>query len=79
VSQVFIQASNQLGAMESGFVAALTSATFAVVSGGAAAVAVTGAVAWRMRELFNYRTEAHAKWRMTPPEPVEEPAAASGA
>ena len=79
VSQVFIQASNQLGAMESGFVAAVTSATFAVVSGGAAAVAVTGAIAWRMRELYNYRTEAHQKWNVKKPEPAEEPAAASGA
>ena len=78
VSQVFIQASNQLGAMESGFVAAITSATFAVVSGGAAAVAVTGVIAWRMRELFDYRTEAHSKWGEAKPEVAEEPAAASG-
>lgn len=80
VSQVFIQASNQLGAMESGFLAAVTSATFAVVSGGAAAIAVTGAIAWRMKELFNYRTEAHAKWDLKKPprKAEEEPAAASG-
>jgi MFS family permease len=80
VNQLFIQASNQLGAMESGFVAAITSATFAVVSGGVAAVTVTCAVAWRMRELFDYRTEAHQKWsvKASEPEPVEEPAAASG-
>jgi MFS family permease len=79
VNQLFIQASNQLGAMESGFLAAVTSATFAVVSGGAAAVAVTGAIGWRMRELFDYKTEAHAKWKARKePEPVEEPAAASG-
>ena len=78
VSQVFVQASNQLGAMESGFVAAVTSATFAVVSGGAAAVAVTGAIAWRMRELFDYRTEAHSRWGQAKPEVAEEPAAASG-
>jgi predicted MFS family arabinose efflux permease len=78
VSQVFIQASNQLGAMESGFVAALTSATFAVVSGGAAAVAVTAAIGWRMRELFDYRTEAHARWSAKAAGPAEEPAAASG-
>ena len=77
VSQVFIQASNQLGAMESGFVAAFTSATFAVVSGGAGAVAVTGAIGWRLRELFDYRTEAYSKWEKKP-EPIEEPAVASG-
>jgi MFS family permease len=56
VSQVFIQASNQLGAMESGFVAAATTATFAVVSGGAGAVVVTGIVGWRIRELFEHVT-----------------------
>jgi hypothetical protein len=78
VSQIFIQASNQLGAMESGFVAAFTSATFAVVSGGVAAVGVTGVVALKLRELFDYRTEAHAKWEAEEREPVEEPAAASG-
>jgi MFS family permease len=79
VSQVFIQASNQLGAMESGFVAAFTSATFAVVSGGAAAVGVTAAIAWKLRELFDYKTEAHAYHDDKQGEPVEEPVAASGA
>jgi len=44
VSQVFIGASNQLGGAESGFVAAATSATFAVVSGGAGTLAVVGAI-----------------------------------
>jgi hypothetical protein len=78
---VFIQASNQLGAMESGFVAALTSATFAVVSGGAAAVGVTIAIGYKMRELYNYRTEAHSVWRQEKkPEASasEETAAAPG-
>ena len=56
VSQVFIQASNQLGAMESGFVAAATSATFAVVSGGVGALAVASAIGWRLKELFSYTT-----------------------
>jgi MFS family permease len=37
VNFIFIGASNQLGAAESGFVAALTTPTFAVVSGGVAA------------------------------------------
>ncbi len=55
VSQVFIGASNQLGAAESGFVAALTSATFAVVSGGIGCLAVLGAVAVRLPELRSYR------------------------
>jgi predicted MFS family arabinose efflux permease len=80
VSQVFIQASNQLGAMESGFVAAFTSATFAVVSGGAAAVGVTAAIAWKLRELFDYKTEVHAHHRpIEVDKPIDEPAAASGA
>jgi hypothetical protein len=59
VNQVFIQASNQLGAMEAGFAAALTSATVAVVSGGAIAVGVAAIVAWKLRDLFDYVTPAH--------------------
>ncbi|HWO73757.1 MAG TPA: MFS transporter [Dehalococcoidia bacterium] len=55
VNQVFIQASNQLGAMESGFVAAATSAVFAVVSGGVAAVAIAALFGWRLKGLFDYR------------------------
>jgi MFS family permease len=55
VSQVFIGASNQLGAVESGFVAALTSATFAVVSGGAGCLAVVGLIAAKMPELRRYQ------------------------
>jgi len=55
VNQVFIQASNQLGAMESGFVAAATGAVFAVVSGGAAAIGVAALFGWRLKGLFAYR------------------------
>ncbi|MGH2587759.1 MAG: MFS transporter, partial [Dehalococcoidia bacterium] len=55
VSMVFIGASNQLGAVESGLVAAVTSATFAVVSGGVGCVAVVGAIAAKMPELRRYR------------------------
>lgn len=54
VSQLFIGTSNQLGAVESGLVAAATNATFAVVSGGAACLAVVGIIAVRMRELRTY-------------------------
>lgn len=54
VSSVFIGASNQLGAIESGFVAALTNATFAVVSGGVACIGVVAAVAAGMPELRRY-------------------------
>ena len=78
VGQLFIQASNQLGAMESGFVAAVTSATFAVVSGGVMAVGVTAAIAWKMRELYEYRTEAHSWRKEEKREGVEEPAPAAG-
>jgi MFS family permease len=55
VNSLFIGASNQLGAVESGFVAAVTSATFAVVSGGAGCLAVLGLVAAKMPELRRYR------------------------
>lgn len=55
VNMLFIGASNQLGAVESGFVAAVTTATFAVVSGGAGCIAVLGAVAAAMPALWRYR------------------------
>ncbi len=54
VNMLFIGASNQLGAVESGLVAAATSATFAVVSGGAGCLAVVAAVAARMPQLRRY-------------------------
>jgi MFS family permease len=58
VSMVFIGASNQLGAAESGFVAAVTgSATFSVVSGGVASLVVLAAVALAMPRLRRYRTD----------------------
>jgi MFS family permease len=55
VNQVFVQASSQIGGMESGFAAALGGATFAVVSGGIVSLAVAGLVGvflpavWRNR------------------------------
>ncbi len=58
VNFLFIGASNQVGAMESGFVAAATSATFAVVSGGIGCLAVVGAVWAKMPELRRYRVGA---------------------
>jgi MFS family permease len=54
VNFIFIGASNQLGAAESGFLASLTSATFAVVSGGVGCLAVVALVAWRMPALRRY-------------------------
>jgi len=54
---LFIGASNQLGAAESGFVAALTSAPFAVVSGGMACLLVLATVALTNPALRAYRIE----------------------
>jgi MFS family permease len=79
VSQVFIQASNQLGAMESGFVAAATTATFAVVSGGVGAVAVTGIIGWRIRELFNHVTPSNFIGEPSTGSPAATEEAAGGA
>lgn len=60
VSSIFIGASNQLGAVESGFVAAATSAPFAVVSGGIACLLVAAEVARRIPELRGYRVDGPA-------------------
>ena len=57
VNFIFIGASNQLGAVESGFVAALTSAPFAVVSGGIGCLIVLAVVAATLPELRRYRIE----------------------
>ena len=57
VNFIFIGASNQLGAVESGFVAALTTATFSVVSGGLGCLAVVALVATRLPALRHYRIE----------------------
>ncbi len=54
VNQVFIGASNHLGMVESGLVAAVTTATFAVVSGGVACLATAAIVAWKIPELVHY-------------------------
>jgi predicted MFS family arabinose efflux permease len=57
VNMMFINASNQLGAAESGFVAALTSAPFAVVSGGIASLIVLTLVATRWPEVRRYSVD----------------------
>jgi MFS family permease len=57
VNLLFIGASNQLGAAESGFVAAATSATFAVVSGGIASLVVLAIVAVTIPEVRGYRID----------------------
>jgi MFS family permease len=55
VGSIFIGASNQVGALESGVVAAVTTATFAVVSGGVACLAVVAAIGFGMPRLRRYR------------------------
>jgi len=55
VNMIFIAASNQLGAVESGFVAAATSATFSIVAGGIGCLAVVALTAWKIPELRGYR------------------------
>lgn len=54
ISMIFIGASNQLGAAEAGFLAAATSATFAVVSGGAVCILVVAVVALRVTQLRRF-------------------------
>jgi MFS family permease len=68
VNMIFIAASNQLGAVESGFLAAATSATFAVVSGGVGCLLVVAWTAWKLPQLRSYRihharslAEAHSR------------------
>lgn len=58
IDGLFISASNELGAMQSGVVAALLGATGAVVFGGAGAIIVTLAWAWIFPEIRNARTFA---------------------
>ncbi len=58
VHQVFVQASTQIGAIESGFVATLVTATFAVVSGGAGAVLVAALIGWRLPLLFRHEVNS---------------------
>jgi len=60
VNMVFIGASNELGAAESGYLAALTSATFSVVFGGFACLGVLGVVIWRIPGLRHYRVDTRA-------------------
>src|SRR4029079_8339448 len=55
VNMIFIGASNQLGAAESGFVAHYTSPTFAVVSGGVLCLCVVAFIALKLPALREYR------------------------
>ncbi len=51
VASVFVSASNELGALESGLVAAVLGPVFAVVSGGLGCLAVVAIIAWRVPSL----------------------------
>ncbi len=57
VNMLFIGASNQLGAAESGFVASLSNPTFSVTSGGAMCLVVVLVVALALPELMRFRTD----------------------
>lgn len=59
VSSLFVSASNQVGSIESGFVAQVFNAVFAVVTGGLGCVAVVGIVAWLVPELRTYVPPDH--------------------
>jgi MFS family permease len=57
INMLFVHASNQLGAFESGALAAATSAPFSVVFGGFAAVVTAVTMAGLNRELHRYRVD----------------------
>lgn len=61
ISMIFIGASNQLGAAEAGFLAAATSATFAVVGGGVACLIIVGVAAATVRTLRRFAIDEHGR------------------
>ena len=61
INLLFIGASNQLGAAESGFLAAITSATFSVVSGGLASILVVIGVAFAFPELRRHQLQIRGR------------------
>lgn len=61
ISMIFIGASNQLGAAEAGFLAAATSATFAVVSGGTVCLLVVAIAAATVRSLRRFAIDEHGR------------------
>jgi N-acyl-phosphatidylethanolamine-hydrolysing phospholipase D len=60
VNQIFVGASNELGAAESGLLAHATSPTFSVVFGGFACLGVLAVVSYRIRALLRFRVSALA-------------------
>jgi MFS family permease len=63
IGQVFIGASNQLGGVESGVVAALTSPTISVVTGGLGCLLVVGLISIIIPELRRYEAPSFAQAR----------------
>ena len=61
VNRVFISSSNELGAVESGLVAALVNPVFAVVSGGIATILIVAAATRIFPDLPRLRSLAHAE------------------
>ena len=61
VNMVFIGASNHLGMVESGLVAAVTNATFSVVSGGVGCLLVLGVIAAKVPALWHYHVSRNAE------------------
>ena len=55
INALFVGSSNQLGAVRAGFVAAATTPTFSVVSGGFACLGVVAFIALALPELRRYR------------------------
>ena len=66
IEGVFIVASNELGAFESGFLAALIGAVPAVVAGGIATLVVTALWAWRNSPLRQADAVAQGERALTP-------------
>ncbi len=58
VNMIFIGASNELGDAQTGFLASVTSAVFAVVFGGLACIGVVGAVHLSIPALWAYHVDA---------------------
>ncbi len=67
VNMIFIGASNELGDAQTGFLASVTSAVFAVVFGGLACMGVAGAVRLGIPGLWSYRVEEPPRAAHAPP------------
>ena len=57
INALFVGSSNQLGAVRAGFVAAATTPTFSVVSGGFACLGVVALVALLLPQMRSYRID----------------------